>query len=57
MAELREASQGARAELGLADSLLEDLLDSGDISPAVYEGLEKLSKLLEKASGGLRRVI
>jgi len=52
--ELQEASQAARREIGLADTLLEHLMDSQDISTEIYQSLTKLSKLLDTASGRLR---
>jgi len=56
--EFREASQAARGDIGLADAIVEDLLDSqGILSPSTYASLEKLSKLLETASGKLRRAV
>jgi hypothetical protein len=54
--ELREASQAARVDIRLADTILENLM-AQDTSEATYETLEKLSKLLEAASSKLRKAI
>ena len=51
----REASEAARRDIGLADTLLEQLLmDSQGISTEVYQSLTKLSKFLDTASERLR---
>jgi hypothetical protein len=53
--ELREANRAGREDMGRADAILEELMDSHDVPAGLYESLTKLSKLLETASEKLRK--
>ncbi|KAK4200924.1 hypothetical protein QBC40DRAFT_325528 [Triangularia verruculosa] len=48
-------SQAARANLGQADTLLEDLMDCRSMPDDIYTGLEKLSKMIQTAVASLKK--
>ncbi|KAK0708881.1 hypothetical protein B0T21DRAFT_377154 [Apiosordaria backusii] len=55
LTDLVNMNQAARTDLGRADSLLEELMDLPCLPDNMYEGLKKLSKLLETVTDNLKR--
>lgn len=52
---LHEVNRGNRDDIGQADGILEELMDSENMPGEMYEKLMDVSRLLERVSGRIRR--